>query len=130
MFGLLDSLIFEYFRVVYIVNSLPALSHLRDGFGRALDVRAREFSNETPERVEQIQSEISAFKQLFPRGNLRLGEELLIVLNGNAVTLQHQGQDLGTIQSEFVGPALLEAYLGNDSVIPTLRDDFWQRMLN
>ena len=31
------------------------------------------------------------------------------------------------MQSSFVGPALLDAYLGTESVIPALREDFWAR---
>ncbi|EGD78763.1 hypothetical protein PTSG_01740 [Salpingoeca rosetta] len=104
-----------------------AFSHLRDGFGRALDARARAIVKDAPEKQAQLQEEISTFKQLFPRGDLQLGEELLMVFRGDRVTLQHQGRDLGSMHSTFVGSALIEAYLGKDSVNPALRGDFWNR---
>eukprot|EP01147_Barroeca_monosierra_P004353 gene4353-6645_t len=104
-----------------------ALSHLRDGFGRALDGFARKEAQQDTNKLSQFSKDIQNFKQLFPKGNLNLGEDLQIFLRGDTVTLRHKDQVLGVITSSFIGKALIYSYLSQDSVIPYLRDDFWLR---
>eukprot|EP00055_Hartaetosiga_balthica_P006467 m.20271 g.20271 ORF g.20271 m.20271 type:complete len:229 (+) comp5233_c0_seq1:1273-1959(+) len=101
-----------------------ALSHLRDGLGRALDARAFAYAIDHPNEVEQVASDVSSFKKSFPHGQFHIDQELLFVIDGNSFTAYYEGKESFRMNSAFVGFAFLNAYLGEDAVIPEIQENF------
>lgn len=60
------------------------LSHLRDGFAKALETRTGSLG---PEEAAAVNEQINALKRLFPRDNLNVGDELCFSVTGDSVAL-------------------------------------------
>eukprot|EP01137_Pigoraptor_chileana_P009518 Opistho-2@57926 len=86
------------------------VAHLRDGFARALTNRANKLSTVDEQRAAV--EDIDAFKKCFPKGNFSKGNVMNFVYAAPGVLkIFFQGEDMGTINSQFVCASLLEAYL-------------------
>eukprot|EP00051_Salpingoeca_urceolata_P000866 m.36771 g.36771 ORF g.36771 m.36771 type:complete len:301 (-) comp11048_c0_seq2:138-1040(-) len=96
-------------------------SHLRDGFGKAAESRAKQLDRPA---AEVAYADIVALKALFPKGQLKTGEELLIITSGDVLHLEQNGKPMGQVTSPFLARALFESYLDDNPVSPDARKNF------
>eukprot|EP00053_Salpingoeca_punica_P019874 m.203927 g.203927 ORF g.203927 m.203927 type:complete len:308 (+) comp17740_c2_seq1:3118-4041(+) len=89
-------------------------SHLRDGFARALETRVP--SSLSPDDKAKCADDIKVFKQMFPRGAFKIGEELVFSVKGDEMFFEYQGQKVGQLKSGFVCRTLFSSYLEKNAV--------------
>lgn len=65
-------------------------------------------------------------KKMFPKSQLKLGEEMLLHIVPDGIEVVHNGESLGKLPSAFIGRSLCEAYLDADSVSPSARESMAQ----
>ena len=65
-----------------------SFSHLRDGFAKAVESRWSKIHFSESERMEQLNL-LQQLKQLFPKTNFCVGDELILSVRGNTLRLFH-----------------------------------------
>ena len=64
-------------------------SHIRDGFGKAVETRLSRATHIDPAELEAVHGQLQEFKQLFPKGDFNCGDEIVLSVRGTTLRLFH-----------------------------------------
>lgn len=99
-------------------------THFQNGFERAVLPRVKQASaggNCRPAEVKRLAKKFCAF--FAGVGKMKIGSEIRITVDGELVTLYVDGRTLGDVRCAQLAWAVLDMYVGDESVVPGLKDN-------
>jgi len=102
---------------------------LRDGFCEAIEARLP-MSKLSDKQRDEAKLHVSIFKQLFPKKDFMLTDELVISKKAHIVTIHLNGKRIGEVSSPLLGECLFRAFMDDHAVSSNIKNEIVQGFYN